>query len=315
MGKKKTIEQFIAESISAHENKYDYSLVKYKGYNIPVQIICPIHGIFKQNPTVHTSGRGCYKCGKVKSTIAAKKERITRKTTKQFIKDAIKVHGNFYDYSLVDYQGVRKKIKIICPIHGEFQQYPQSHLNGNKCKKCYLENNERTKTLEIFIKDAIKTHGNLYDYSLVDYINSKTKVKIICKKHNVFFQKPIIHINGSGCPKCSKYFYSKISIQWLNQIMKENGIFIQHAENEGEFFIPGTKFRADGFCKETNTIYEFHGDAYHGNLNRYKPDEKCHPFNKSITAKELNDKTIEKEKFIKALGFNLITIWESDYHP
>lgn len=55
---------------------------------------------------------------------------------------------------------------------------------------------------EIFISKAINKHGTKYDYSLVDYIHSKSKVKIICKKHGVFEQRPNDHLNGSGCSFC-----------------------------------------------------------------------------------------------------------------
>ena len=51
-------------------------------------------------------------------------------------------------------------------------------------------------TTEEFTQKAFKKHGNKYDYSLVKYVNSKTKVKIICPKHGVFEQKPNIHFKG-----------------------------------------------------------------------------------------------------------------------
>ena len=53
-----------------------------------------------------------------------------------------------------------------------------------------------------FIEKANHIHKNKYDYSLVNYINSKTKVKIICKNHGVFEQSPSKHILKRGCPKC-----------------------------------------------------------------------------------------------------------------
>jgi len=59
-----------------------------------------------------------------------------RKTTEEFINNAKKVHGDKYDYSLVDYIGALNKIKIICPIHGIFEQAPSNHLSGNKCYMC-----------------------------------------------------------------------------------------------------------------------------------------------------------------------------------
>ena len=49
-----------------------------------------------------------------------------------------KIHGNKYDYSLVEYVNNTTKVKIICPIHGIFEQTPKSHLDGNNCYKCHF---------------------------------------------------------------------------------------------------------------------------------------------------------------------------------
>lgn len=54
-----------------------------------------------------------------------------------------------------------------------------------------------------FITKANNFYDYLYDYSKVNYINSKTKVCIICSKHGEFYKTPNNHLNGQGCPKCS----------------------------------------------------------------------------------------------------------------
>ena len=125
----------------------------------------------------------------------------------QFILKAREVHGWKYDYSKVDYKDSHTKVCIICPIHGEFWQKPDNHLNGWGCKKCgrkICAKNTR-KTTEEFIKRAKDVHGDKYDYSKVEYINSKTKVCIICnekdkngKEHGEFWQTPDNHYKY-GC--------------------------------------------------------------------------------------------------------------------
>lgn len=122
-----------------------------------------------------------------------------KKTTEQFIIDAKEVHGDKYDYSLVYYKNNYTKIKIICDEHGRFYQNPKSHKNGNGCPTC---KGVKKLTTEQFIKQSKKIHNNKYDYSLVNYVNSHTKVKIICKIHGIFRQKPNNHLNGSGCIYC-----------------------------------------------------------------------------------------------------------------
>ena len=119
-----------------------------------------------------------------------------------FLLKAKNVHGNKYDYSLVDYKNNKTKVKIVCPEHGCFEQTPYHHIKGKiGCKRC-ADGKKRFNSV-IFINNAMKVHGNKYDYSLVEYTGSNNKVKIICEKHGVFEQSPICHVNGKrGCDKC-----------------------------------------------------------------------------------------------------------------
>jgi hypothetical protein len=129
-----------------------------------------------------------------------------KKTTEEFVLDAKKVHGQKYDYSKVDYTGTRNKVKIICREHGSFTQLPLNHLKGAGCPNCAQlarAATQRYSTKE-FIESVQKKHGLKYDYSEVDYVNSQTKVKIICKVHGSFLTKANSHSNGQGCPKCGR---------------------------------------------------------------------------------------------------------------
>ena len=100
-------------------------------------------------------------------------------------------------------------------------------------------------------------------------------------------------------------------ISWLESIQEQGGIHIQHALNGGEFNIPGTRLKADGFCSETNTIYEFHGDYWHGNPELYDSEE-INEVN-GLTMGELYQQTINREEKIRLMGYNLIVMWEYDY--
>jgi hypothetical protein len=125
-------------------------------------------------------------------------------TTEQFIEKAKKIHGDKYDYSKVEYINNRTKICIICPIHGEFWQIANSHLQGEGCKECGMELKAKNKTLttDKFIEKAKKIHGDKYDYSKVEYKSANQNVCIICPLHGEFKQKAILHLIGHGCPKC-----------------------------------------------------------------------------------------------------------------
>jgi hypothetical protein len=116
-----------------------------------------------------------------------------------FIKKANLIHNFKYDYSIVDYKNNKTKIRIICFEHGEFWQTPSNHLNGNGCPICSGVNK---LTTEKFIERSNIIHNFKYDYSVVEYKNNKTKIKIICPVHGIFEQRPDSHLNGQNCPKC-----------------------------------------------------------------------------------------------------------------
>ena len=204
MPKKLTQEEFIKKLINKYGNKYDLSKVKYFGNKTKVCLICPEHGEFWKRVDILLSKEccGCQKCGN------EKRNQINTSNTEEFIKKAKKIHGDKYDYSKVEYKNSSIKVCIICPEHGKFWQTPNAHLNGKGCYKCFQERQSiitkqrNLLTTEEFVKKAKEVHGNKYDYSKVEYVNTHTKVCIICPEHGEFWQTPNAHLNGSGCQKC-----------------------------------------------------------------------------------------------------------------
>lgn len=197
---RKSQEQFIIDAKKIHGDKYDYSKVDYVEAKIPVVIICSQHGEFKQRPNDHLNGQGCPVCGR------ANRSQKRTLSTEEFIRRARKVQGEKYDYSKTVYNGCRETVTIICPIHGEFEQMACVHLQGYGCQKCGVESQtqQRAKTTQQFIEEARRIYGDRYDYSLVNYVNSDTPVKVICPKHGVFKIRPSKHINAQqGCHKCA----------------------------------------------------------------------------------------------------------------
>jgi len=194
---KKTTDECIRDFHKVHNNKYDYSKVEYVNSNTKVCIICPIHGEFWQTPNKHLMGRGCPYCA-----------RNIRKTTEQCIEDFKKIHGDKYDYSLMQYKANNQKVKIICPIHGEFEQTPSAHLLGCGCPKCGKESSKVKLakkfafTKGTFVSKAKEVHGDLYLYDKVVYVNMQSKVLITCPTHGDFAQTARDHLKGYGCPKC-----------------------------------------------------------------------------------------------------------------
>jgi hypothetical protein len=157
------IDKFIEKSNEIHKNKYDYSLVKYTKNVNKVKIICSSHGIFNQTPNSHLSGSGCRLC-----YIDSLKMDIDK-----FIEKSNEIHKNKYYYSLVEYTKNINKVKIICPVHGVFNQSPSVHLSGSGCKKCMIDNLS-IGFLE-FKRRSIEIHGDKYKYDSKSYLNLKKK--------------------------------------------------------------------------------------------------------------------------------------------
>jgi len=182
-------ENFISKAETVHGIKYDYSKINYINAKTKIIIGCKDHGDFEQTPSNHLSGYNCQKC--------ANNGKMTRE---QYVIRATIAHENKYDYSKIDYVNIDTKITIVCKEHGEFQQIPDFHLNRKcGCPKCA---NNVTFTNTEFIVKANKIHGNKYDYSLVEYVNNRTHVNILCKEHGCFYQIPYSHLHGIGCPHC-----------------------------------------------------------------------------------------------------------------
>ena len=319
-----TLDMLLLKFQAIHGNKYDYSLVEYKGAKHKINIICNEHGIFEQTPDNHKQGNGCPICAKIKFINNNTTRGIDkRKTFANFEQQAHIIHYNQYSYNANTYTKRTTKTEITCKIHGIFTQTPTSHLSGQGCPKCAKERVGQKnairgkqlfgKSVEQFIQESNIVHNNLYTYESISYSNNYTKVSITCSKHGIFYQTPDIHLHGSGCPMCSHTSkYSKKALIWIEYIMITDNIFIQHANNIGEFIIPNTRFKVDGYCKDTNTIYEYHGNKWHGNPLLFHSTDRCHPFDKNITAGELYQKTMERETKIKQLGFNLVCKWETE---
>ena len=200
MPKKLTRIEVIDKANQVHGYKYIYDKMEYVNMSTKSCIICPEHGEFWQKPSSHIEGKGCPQCGRI-----TKGKKLSDNKEK-FIRKAQEVHGNKYDYSQVEYTNNHIHVKIICPIHGEFWQTPKKHLIGHGCPMCRNRNISIKKSMPFseFHKKAIKVHGKKYEYDENTYRNTSEKIKIVCPTHGEFWQKPIKHLQGQGCPECAK---------------------------------------------------------------------------------------------------------------
>lgn len=217
-----------------------------------------------------------------------------RLTTEDLIAKAKEVHGDKYDYSKTVFATTKKKVTIICPEHGEFEQAPEKHIRRSQgCPKCAKRGKLSNSDI---IEQFTSIHGKLYDYSLVNYKNELTKVDIICGKHGAFAQLPLNHKRGVGCPSCVKpkqpkftyeEFKDKINIiygsscelPFLDKILVDEKITIKNVVMGSEhsirvgWLLKGVGLSIVNAVDKTDFIKkEFvlkHGDTYNYDLVHY----------------------------------------------
>jgi Zn finger protein HypA/HybF involved in hydrogenase expression len=290
-----TTETFIERAKEKWGDKYDYSEVVYVNDCTKVTILCQEHGKFHQTPNTHYKSE-CPKCGLLKRFESRK-----NKLSDLLIKFKEK-HGDKYDYSLVEYKKMKSKVKIRCNKHNlVFYQTPEKHFLSKTggCPEC----NSIGKGIlgkDVFIKKSIKKHGKIYDYKDVIYIDSTTKVKIKCEKHGYFEIVPNSHLTGRGCPSCNRNG-SILENRWLD--------YLDIKSEYRQYKID--KYYVDGFDPVTKTIYEFYGDFWHGNPEKYNTDDINNVSDNTFG--ELYKKTLEREDYLKSLGYKIVSIWESEY--
>lgn len=224
-------EEFIKRCINIWGNKYDYSLVEYKGMSKNIKVIYN-DVIFEQNAYSHLLGH-------------SPENRISN--TENFIRISKKVHKNRYDYSMTKFNGMNNHVLI--GYKGIFyKQSPTSHIRGRRPELV-----KRKKTNDSFIQDANNTHNYKYLYDKVKYIKNNIKVVITCPLHGDFEQTPQSHLNGQGCLNCKK---PKGIIEISKFLSKNNILFerekkfidcINTQQLPFDFYIPS--FRA---CIEFN---------------------------------------------------------------
>lgn len=137
MCKKSNTEEFIFKAKLIHGETFNYSKVKYEGAHTKIIIICKKHGEFTITPHNFLQHHICRECS---NELISK---IFLSSSKDFIEKAKLIHGDKYNYSKVNYINNKIKVVIICPIHGEFSQIPNNHLNSYNCPICCESKGEK----------------------------------------------------------------------------------------------------------------------------------------------------------------------------
>lgn len=218
--------KFISKSKATYGDRFSYDKVVYINRELPVIIECRLHGEFYVTPNKHRQGKGgCKSCPTAKrigitdrvkrdaSDIERYKgtksyERLRQQRQDAWKKHATDVHDDRFNYDDVNFVLTKTTVNIQCIAHGTmFRVSAAAHLKmiHGGCRNCFLDNAKFQNLLsqEEWMQQAIKVHGTLYDYSLVQYKGWCEKIIIICKKHGNFSQKAGVHLSGSGCQTCN----------------------------------------------------------------------------------------------------------------
>lgn len=284
-----------------HGDLYSYEkFTEYSGVHNKIDIFCKKHNeYFNQNISSHKRGTGCPKCGKEKS------DKAKNKTHEQFLKEVVELWGDKWDLSKLFYKGSDSKVTVGCKEHGFFEISPGNFLSGKGCKKCATE--QLKSNTEDFIKKAIEVHGDTYDYSKVDYINSVTPVTIICKKHKEFQQIPNGHLNGNGCRFCTNYV-SKAE-QEIADILK---VHFPDLEQSNKKVLEGREL--DIYIPSKKVAIEYNGLYWHSELHKdknYHLDKLNSCKDKGIKLIQIfEDEWLNKKEIVLSRLFNILGITE-----
>ena len=314
------LEKFIKRAKEVHgDDKFNYNQVelehiKNQKSNVPLQCVkCQYEWSITINNHINKKS-GCPDCA---GTLPWNIEKL--------LKIGKEIHGDTINYDRVKPEHIennKSKIPLKCNKCKYEWDHTTIHSHINQKAGCPDCSGKNPWTLEKLLIKGKEVHGDTINYSRVkpEHIRGKySNIPLQCNKCQHEWTTTIgSHINGkTGCPVCSrKNQYSKISIEWLESIEKLENIIIRKATSvEGEFRIPslnpGYYYSFDGYCATTNTVYEFHGDYWHGNPIKYDPGDINKTLNK--TYGELYRKTLERENYIRSLGYNLIVKWETPF--
>lgn len=202
--------KFIENVRQIHGDTYDYTNAVYVDQKTKIQIRCKKEGHppFMQLPSLHIKGAGCLLCA---TKVIADKKRLS---FEEYVIKAKETHGaETYNYGISVYTGSQEPITIGCRVVGHppfVISKATLHLQGEGCPKCRHEQQvikQQKHAYNEFLAKAIALHGsNKYNYDAVQYVDSRTPIKIGCKMHGcIFSQTPLSHLGGRcGCLKCRR---------------------------------------------------------------------------------------------------------------
>lgn len=287
-------EKFVLRAREVHGATYVYDKVQYINNSTPVTIGCREHGDFEQQPQHHLKGSNCPVCARVDRLKHSDSRKLT---VEEFVKRSKKVHGDRYDYSLVEDPQYKNKVKILCPVHGEFQQRSVTHFRqGSGCPECgkslLSSGDPRTETEESYRDRLAMEWGSQITLVPGSYKDSVSPAMFVCREHGPFeMNKPYRMFQTGDCPVCIKtrgHSTSKAEQELAVQLSEEFEV-----ETNNRTVLDGGEL--DVYSSLRKAAVEYNGSYWHSEKFKRRKDHQ----NKTLACADQ--------------GVRLIHVWEYDY--
>lgn len=298
------LEKFLLQLAEKHGlEKFKFDPSTYEGKYTKMDWECSAcsHRFSKAPRVLLQEAGGCPMCSKKKRALTLSR------TREEFYEIAKKIHGDKFSYFPIENQEWKNnaQIKWKCnDCQSEHSQSVDHHLGGTSCPVCSEKFKHDSRT---FILKSIKIWGpDAYDYSQVYYQGNKVHVDLKCKKCDHSFSVTPANHWTRGCPKCAKNRFVSIGeTEWLNSLG------VPPAQRQYFVTLPGGEvYNCDAVVGMT--VYEYYGDYWHGNLKRFLP-ENINVYT-GTTMLELNQATKDREDLLRAAGYTIVSMWESNWN-
>jgi hypothetical protein len=232
---------------------------------------------------------------------------VSKLTTELWMQKAKAIHGERYDYSQVNYKDAKTHVIVVCKDHGSWKCNPSNHVNKGLARGCPSCGGSKSKSSETFVNDANKIHGNLYDYTQVQYLRAHTPITIICRLHGSFLQTPTSHLSGAGCRQCA-------TIAILQRIREESLSSIKeklHAKEGSNVSIVDESFKnineeADFVCNAHGKYRRLVNSALYGTnacIRCFHESEKSNSLDQLSAEKRIFSMLLESEISIESFEY------------
>lgn len=293
-----------------------------------IPVLCKMHGnSYRSAIDILSAKFACKQCGEDSRALNNKENNIGNKLSLDtHIAQFNIVHHNRYTYPTQSFKNSHSKIVVLCKDHGEFSIHIHSHRAGVGCPICkfqttalyarslltredrilptIMSNKRRALLPEDALKLFRKQHGERFVYDWAVYTGKSGKINVICEKHGVSTQIVDEHIKSRhGCPLCANYCVSLAEQEWLRNFTI--------TETQKKVSIDKSFVKVDGFDCNTNTIYEYLGNYWHGHPSVHMKSHGVNMRNK-ITFTDLYKQTEYRLTQLYNLGYNIVYAWEFD---